>query len=54
MLQAEKVKRALEATKEACGHCAVCSPDCPIAIAQRSLSGLLYDLEQAKKAGLCE
>ena len=31
MLQSEKVKRAIDAVKEACGHCEVCSPDCPIA-----------------------
>ena len=45
-MQSEKVKQALDAVEEACGHCAVCSPDCPIAIAKRALSGLLYDLKQ--------
>ncbi len=48
MMQSEKVKRALDATEAACGHCAICSPDCPIAIAKRALSGLLYDLRQAE------
>ena len=50
MLQSEKVKRAIDAVKEACGHCEVCSPDCPIAIADRALQGLYYDLQQAEQA----
>ena len=50
MLQSEKVKRAIDAVEEACGHCAVCSPDCPIAIADRALQGLYYDLQQAEQA----
>ena len=50
MMQSEKVKRALDAVEDACGHCAVCSPDCPIAIAKRALTGLLYDLKQMEGA----
>lgn len=50
MLQSEKVKQAIDAVKEACGHCEVCSPDCPIAIADRALQGLYYDLQQAEQA----
>ena len=46
MMQSDKVKRALEAVGEACGHCEICSPDCPVAISKRALSGLLYDLKQ--------
>ena len=46
MLQSEKVKKAIESVKECCGHCEICSPDCPIAIAQRALQGLLADLEE--------
>ena len=45
MLQIEKVARALAAVEECCGHCAICSPDCPVAIAKRALTGLRYDLE---------
>lgn len=50
MMQSEKVKRAVEAVEAACGHCAVCSPDCPIAIAKRALTGLLYDLKQMESS----
>ena len=55
MMQSEKVKRALDAVEDACGHCAVCSPDCPIAISKRALTGLLYDLKQMEASGAeCE
>ena len=50
MMQSEKVKKALDAVEDACGHCAVCSPDCPLAIAKRALTGLLYDLKQMEGA----
>ncbi|MBP5199649.1 MAG: hypothetical protein J6Z82_03270 [Schwartzia sp.] len=50
MMQSEKVKKALDAVEEACGHCAVCSPDCPLAISKRALTGLLYDLKQMEGA----
>lgn len=50
MMQSERVRRALDAVEEACGHCAVCSPDCPIAIAKRALSGLLYDVRQMEQS----
>ena len=50
MLQSEKVKRAIDAVEETCGHCEVCSPDCPIAVAMRALRGLYYDLQQAEQA----
>ena len=46
MLQREKVRKAIEMVEECCGHCEICSPDCPIAIARRALTGLAYDLEQ--------
>ncbi len=46
MMQSEKIKRALDAVEDACGHCAVCSPDCPIAISKRALAGLLADVKQ--------
>ena len=46
MLQLEKVGKALAAIEECCGTCAICSPDCPVAIARRSMAGLKYDLEQ--------
>ena len=46
MMQSEKIQRALDAVEDACGHCAVCSPDCPIAISKRTLAGLLADVKQ--------
>ena len=49
MLQSERVKRAIDAVEEACGHCEMCSPDCPIAVAKRALDGLYYDLQQAEQ-----
>ena len=49
MMQLEKVKKALEAVEELCGHCAICSPDCPVAIARRALQGLNYDLESMQE-----
>ena len=45
MMQLEKVRTAIEAVEACCGHCAICSPDCPIAIAKHALDGLAYDLE---------
>ena len=45
MLQEERVAKAIQAVEECCGHCPICSPDCPIAIARRALEGLAYDLE---------
>lgn len=50
MLQSEKLKNAVDAVEEACGHCAICSPDCPIAIAKRALNGLYYDVKQVEEA----
>ncbi len=44
MLQIEKVKRALAAIDECCGHCEICSPDCPVAVAKRAMAGLADDL----------
>ena len=44
MLQIDKVNRALAAVEECCGHGDLCSPDCPVAVARRALSGLAYDL----------
>ena len=49
MLQLEKVKQALKAVDELCGHCETCSPDCPVAIARRALQGLNYDLESMQE-----
>ena len=47
MLQIEKVRAALNAVEECCGHCDICSPSCPIFIAKRALSSLHSDLEVA-------
>ena len=49
MLQSERVKRAIDAVEEACGRCEVCSPDCPIAVAERAMHGLYYDLQQMEQ-----
>lgn len=46
MMQLEKVREAIKSVEACCGHCAICSSDCPIAIAKRALSGLAWDLEQ--------
>ena len=46
MLQSERVARAIEAVKDCCGHCAVCSSDCPVFVARRALEGLAYDLQK--------
>ena len=45
MMQSEKVQKAIDAVEEACGKCPMCSPDCPLSIARRALTGLLYDLK---------
>lgn len=50
MLQEEKVRNAIEAVKDCCGHCIVCSPDCPVFIAKRALEGLLCDLEAMRES----
>ena len=45
MTDIEKVDKAICAVDELCGHCPICSPDCPVAIAKRTLQGLKYDLQ---------
>lgn len=50
MLQIEKVRAALTAVEECCGHCDICSPSCPIFIAKRALSSLHSDLEAEEEA----
>ncbi|MGO5486169.1 hypothetical protein ACTQV0_07040 [Selenomonas montiformis] len=47
VIQLEKIKAALEAVEACCGHCAVCSPSCPIAVSRRALAGLRDDLLDA-------
>ena len=49
MLQKEKVQAALDAIEACCGHCQICSPDCPIAIAKRAMRGLRDDLIEAEE-----
>ena len=41
--------RLLDAIEACCGHCAICSPDCPIAIARRAMRGLRDDLIAAEE-----
>ncbi|MDY6295139.1 hypothetical protein SAMN02745190_02504 [Schwartzia succinivorans DSM 10502] len=50
MMQSEKLKKALDAIEDACGHCEICSPDCPISVARRALNGLYYDVKQMEEA----
>lgn len=50
MLQSERVQKALDAVEDCCGKCAVCSPDCPIEISKRALTGLLYDLKTMEES----
>lgn len=45
MATIQQVETALSAVEELCGKCPVCTPDCPVAIAKRALSGLKYDIE---------
>ncbi len=45
MTSIEKVDKAIKAVEELCGHCSMCSPDCPVAISKRALQGLKYDLQ---------
>lgn len=49
MLQEEKARAALAAIEACCGHCAYCSPDCPVFIARRAMEGLLYDMESVRE-----
>ncbi len=49
MLQSVKIQKAIDAVEDACGHCPVCSPDCPLAICKRQLGGLLYDVKQMEE-----
>lgn len=44
MTDIEQVDKALAAVNDLCGHCPICSPDCPVAVARRALDGLKYDL----------
>ena len=50
MLQAEKIATAMKAVDECCGHCEVCSPACPVAVARRALTGLYHDMLAAEAA----
>ena len=45
MIQQDKVKNVLASVDTLCGHCTLCSPECPVAVARRALQGLMYDLE---------
>ena len=45
VLQSERIRTAVKAVEACCGGCEVCSPDCPVAIAKRALTGLLYEVE---------
>lgn len=56
MMQSEKLKRALDAVEDACGKCAICSPDCPIAVARKALRGLYTDVldYERSEAQQCE
>ncbi len=47
MIQQEKVKSVLASVDTLCGHCTLCSAECPVAVARRALQGLMYDLETA-------
>ena len=47
-MQLEKLEAALKAIEELCGKCAICSPDCPVAVARRALQGLRYDWESTQ------
>ncbi|MBP8599005.1 MAG: hypothetical protein KBI24_07305 [Selenomonas sp.] len=49
MLQLDKLEQAVVAVEDCCGHCELCSPTCPIAIARRALSGFRDDLLAAQK-----
>jgi len=50
MMQSEKLKIAIDAVEDACGKCAVCSPDCPIAIARKALRGLYADVVEYEQS----
>lgn len=41
----EQVTKAIEAVNVLCGHCPICTPECPIAVARRALEGYKYDLQ---------
>lgn len=41
----EQVEKAVNAVNNLCGHCPVCTPECPIAVARRALEGYKYDLQ---------
>jgi ferredoxin len=49
MMQLEKVNQALAAIEAACGHCEICSPVCPVAVARRAMQGLQHDLAEYEK-----
>ncbi|WP_196593036.1 hypothetical protein [Pectinatus sottacetonis] len=52
MLNHESIKNAeaaITAINKLCGHCEICSPDCPVAIARRSIESLHYDLLKLEK-----
>ena len=49
MLQKETAPAAPAPSDAGCGHCQICSPDCPIAIARRAMRGLRDDLIAAEE-----
>ncbi len=49
MTSIEQVDKAIAAVNDLCGHCPICSPDCPVAISRRALEGLKYDLQSYQK-----
>lgn len=41
----EQVMKAIDSVNDLCGHCLVCSSECPINVARRALEGYKYDLQ---------
>lgn len=50
LTQRDKIQRILDDIEDACGHCPVCSPECPLAVSRRAMQGLLYDLQSLDDA----
>ncbi len=42
----KNVESAIRAINKLCGHCSICSSQCPVAVARRAMESLCYDLQR--------
>lgn len=49
-----QIDEAIEKVEALCGHCAICSPDCPIFVARSALQTYRYDIANYEYSQLAD